>query len=114
MAVPHTDVVKICFKCNGTGQVRKTRASDGEIETYYETCSICRGARNLKHFVDLKVKYITHKDTYVYETTDLPDKLILKGTGENMFNEEASRIGPIVNFYIDDININSALLESVL
>jgi hypothetical protein len=56
------------------------------------------------------VKFHTHDDDYVYETTDLPDKLILKAKGQNMFDETADRIGPILNFNIDDININSQKL----
>ena len=88
--------------------------SEDGIKTRTRTCPVCVGVGRLKHFVDLKVKYVTHKDAYVYETTDLPDKLILKVPGENIFNEQASRIAPIVNFNINDINVNSALLERVL
>ena len=103
-------MVKTCYKCRGRGTVKKTRRRNGETETYRATCPVCKRAKKLKYYVDLKVKYVTHKDTYVYETTDLPDELILKGTGEEMFSEEASRIGPIINFHIENININSAEL----
>jgi len=38
-----------------------------------------------------------HDDNYVYETTDLPDELILSVSGDVLMNEKAARIGPIIN-----------------
>ena len=78
-----------------------------------------------------------HDDKYIYETTDLPDKLILSGwvlfegaiiwslatisrsarnwkpikvTGSELMKEKAFRVGHIFNFPVEDINKESAKL----
>jgi len=95
-----------CTFCHGSGR-RRCGICHGNG---YVRCSRCHGAGQLKHFIELKVTFHTHDDDYVYETTDLPDKLILKAKGTNMFEETADRIGPILNYYITEINDNSAKL----
>jgi len=86
---------KMCNTCWGRGWVR---------------CRCCHGAGQLKHFIELKVEFKTHNEQYVYETTDLPDDLILKAQGNQVFAEAADRIGPITNFSVAEINQNSSRL----
>ena len=71
---------------------------------------MCNGSCQLRHYIRLEVTFHTHEDDYVYETTDLPDELILKADGANLFKETANRIGPIENYYLDEINEHSASL----
>ena len=51
--------------------------------------------------MQLIVEFVDHADNYVYEKTDLPDKCILKVSGEVLMNETAYRIGRIFNFHIE-------------
>ena len=55
----------------------------------------------------MTVTFHTHVDHYVYETTDMPDELILNGSGTSMFDKTEDRIGPILNFSVNEINENS-------
>ena len=51
--------------------------------------------------MQLIIEFVDHADNYVYEKTDLPDKCILKVSGEVLMNETAYRIGHIFNFHIE-------------
>ena len=51
--------------------------------------------------MQLIIEFVDHADNYVYEKTDLPDKCILKVSGEVLMNETAYRIGRIFNFHIE-------------
>ena len=57
------------------------------------------------HYLELTIEFVVHGDVYVYEQTDLPDKLILKVSGEVLINETAYRIGPIFNFHVKVLSI---------
>ena len=58
------------------------------------------------------MKFHTHYDDYVYETTDLPDKLILKAKGQNMFDETADRIAELLN-QVSEVSHNLALVGNI-
>ena len=60
----------------------------------------------LLHYLQLIVEFVDHADIYVYGKTDLPNKCILKVSGEVLMNETAYRIGHIFNFHIEVFLIN--------
>lgn len=89
--------------CNGNGR-RKCTFCHGRGHV---KCYTCRGSGSLVHYLQLTVDFKDHDDDYVYERTDLPDKLVLKANGEELLNETAYRIGPIFNFHVNEINVES-------
>ena len=58
------------------------------------------------HYLQLIIEFVDHGDNYVYEKTDLPDKCILKVSGEVLMNETAYRIGHIFNFHVEVLSIS--------
>ena len=68
------------------------------------------GSGYLIHYLQLTVEFMDHDDKFIYETTDLPDDLILGATGEDLLNKTAFRIGPIFNFHVNAINVQSLKL----
>jgi len=60
--------------------------------------------------LQLTIEFKNHNDQYIHEQTDLPDKLVLNVTGEELLNESAYRIGPVFNFHVTEINIESSRL----
>jgi len=123
--IPHTENVRKCRKCCGRGENRCPSCKGGGYTQQpnkqkqkcgachgsgFVKCSPCEGFGEKKHFLELKVDFYNHVDDYVYGTTDLPDKLILKARGRSIFEETADRIGPIINFEVNEVNENSSLL----
>ena len=68
------------------------------------------GSGLLIHYLQLTVEFKNHDDQYIHEKTDLPDKLVLSVTGEELLNETAYRIGPVFNFHVTEINVESSRL----
>ena len=87
----------MCFMCRGTGWL---------------ACESCKGMGQLKHHIAVDISFLTQTDEYLHESTDFPSTLINDVTGSTLFEEEALRIGPIQNFNVEEINVNSSLLVS--
>ncbi len=79
-----------CSRCSGSGRVTcSTCGGDGQI-----TCPTCNGARQLKHFLELRVSYRTSVYDNIIEKTDLPNDLIAGATGVVIHAEEEDRLEP--------------------
>ena len=91
-------VRRTCGNCHGSGRVN---------------CTTCNTHGHLVHYLQLTVQYQDHNNNYVYETTDLPDELILSASGDVLMNEHAFRVGEIVNFHINVSNTCTTINNSV-
>ena len=121
-----------CWTCNGTGMRNQLHHHEhhdfddrcpfchGSGSTNCEVCHtrgmvvcpLCRGFRNLKCFILLKVKWHTQVDHHVVEKTALPDDLIKQAEGQVAFEETMPRVYPITQFQEGEINQASARLVS--
>ena len=62
------------------------------------------------HFLQLTVAFINREDNYVHENTDLPNELILSVGGEEILSETGYRVGAVINFCVEDVNVNAKSL----
>uniref|UniRef100_A0A3Q2C648 CR-type domain-containing protein n=1 Tax=Cyprinodon variegatus TaxID=28743 RepID=A0A3Q2C648_CYPVA len=90
---------KRCTRCHGRGRKRKHRMmfhiflftsrclscrGDG-----YKTCSVCHGAQNLLHFIQLTVTWKNNVSNFIPDRQpDFPDKKFEKVSGDPFFIDE--------------------------
>ncbi|XP_072020919.1 LOW QUALITY PROTEIN: protein SSUH2 homolog [Amphiura filiformis] len=92
-----------CFSCGGRGRKRCHRCGgDGRV-----TCHVCDGYRNLRHFIELVVKFTNHLSDYILEGTDMPDELIRDVSGQVIFEQSLPYVWPISHYPVQQINENS-------
>lgn len=104
---------KKCDRCNGKGRYRCTNCNktpDRHGGSGWTQCDVCDGYGQLKYYIELTVTFHTHSDSYIHQTTDLPDDNILMSNGHKLVDQTDDRIGAITNFDVDDINTSSAAL----
>jgi len=92
-----------CWVCGADGKIKCPRCvGKGKIQ-----CPVCKGWKQMKIYLVLRVKFKNHKSEYIYETTDLPDELIKKVSGESAFTQELDLVWPITDYPVNEINENS-------
>jgi hypothetical protein len=79
-----------CSSCGGGGRVTcSTCGGDGRV-----TCSTCDGRRQLRHFVQLNIRFWTWQNSEQLEKTALPDELVGRASGIAVLHEEDARVEP--------------------
>lgn len=81
-----------CGDCSGSGR---------------RVCPACDGYRAIRCFIQLKVKFKTHKEEYIKEDSDLPDHLVADVKWITMFEQTHEQLAPIEGFPIPEIDIKS-------
>lgn len=83
-----------CNKCAGSGRLRCTSCrGSGQVR-----CPTCQGCGKLKYYLQMLVKWRTHKDEAINSRVPIPEDLLTKVTGTVVLDERGSRVYPLTNF----------------
>uniref|UniRef100_A0A3Q2FBT6 Uncharacterized protein n=1 Tax=Cyprinodon variegatus TaxID=28743 RepID=A0A3Q2FBT6_CYPVA len=90
-----------CLSCRGDG---------------YKTCSVCHGAQNLLHFIQLTVTWKNNVSNFIPDRQpDFPDKKFEKVSGDPFFIDENVLVYPIVGFPDQEIcDVSTKLINEHL
>ena len=74
---------KRCLSCSGSGSA---------------DCGTCNGRKRLKHFMQLRVSFKTHRSEFIKSRGGIPDEYLREGLAKNIYCEQDSRV--IYNFFL--------------